>query len=124
MTLLSGKLNLLAGLLDPEVRLTPLSFLHTSLSLLSAESKTLSLRVRTGIREFEEREVRLSSPNSYWVARLEMCRHSDSTTSGCIRLLEEVRRSKDPSSVSMIPRQPFFFFLLFLMLISISSSVV
>ena len=111
------------------MRLIPLSFLHTSLSLrlLSALSKTLSLRVLTGIREDEdeESEVRLSSPNSYWVAKLEMWRHSDSTTSGCIRLLEvlvEVRRAKDPSSESMISRQPFtFFFWLFLMLISNSS---
>ena len=107
------------------MRLIPLSFLQTSLSLrlLSALSKTLSLRVRTGILddEDEEREVRLSSPNSYCVAKLEMCRHSDSTTSGCIRLLEvvEVSRSKVPSSESMIPKQTFFF--LFLMLISVSS---
>ena len=109
------------------MRLIPLSFLHTSLSLrlLSALSKTLSLRVLTGIREDEdeESEVRLSSPNSYWVAKLEMWRHSDSTTSGCIRLLEvfvEVRRAKDPSSESIIPKQPFFFLSL-LMLISVSS---
>ena len=120
VTLLSGKLILLAGLVDPESTLMPLSFLHTSLSLLLLSnfgSSMLFLRALTGILDDEEdeREVRLSSPNSNWVARLDIFSHSDSTSSGCIRFIvdEEVNRSKDPSSVPMMSRQAIFFALFF-----------
>ena len=126
VTLLSGKLILLAGLVDPESTLMPLSFLHTSLSLLLLSnfgSSMLFLRALTGILDDEEdeREVRLSSPNSYWVARLEIFSHSDSTSSGCMRFVvdDEVNRSKDPSSVPMMSRQAIFF-ALFLKFISSS----
>ena len=77
----------------------------------------LFLRALTGILDDEEdeREVRLSSPNSNWVARLEIFSHSDSTSSGCIRFVveDEVNRSKDPSSVPMMSRQAIFFALFF-----------